>query len=191
MDSYYSFAFRGLLSEEALDKAGRSRRAHGEGFLDEKTLARLSIPLLDEKFLAPAKQMAVVFIAISAFENSVRDFIKTKLLEQNGEDWWTKGVSEKIRLKAESRKLEEEKIKWHTQRGEHPINFTDFGELSSILHQNWLHFEPHLQNHDWAAGIFRTLERSRNVIMHSGTLERGDLERIGLCIRDWTKQVGI
>jgi hypothetical protein len=34
------------------------------------------------------------------------------------------------------------------------------------------------------------LERSRNVIMHSGDLDQQDVERIGIHIRDWVKQVG-
>ena len=36
--------------------------------------------------------------------------------------------------------------------------------------------------------IFTTLEKSRNVIMHSGELGERDIERIG--IRDWISQVG-
>ena len=38
--------------------------------------------------------------------------------------------------------------------------------------------------------IFQTIERSRNVIMHSGELGRRDIERIGTNIRDWINQVG-
>ncbi len=35
-----------------------------------------------------------------------------------------------------------------------------------------------------------TIERSRNVIMHSGNLQGPDVERVGILIRDWIKQVG-
>lgn len=38
--------------------------------------------------------------------------------------------------------------------------------------------------------IFTTLEKSRNVIMHSGELGERDIERIGINIRDWISQVG-
>lgn len=43
---------------------------------------------------------------------------------------------------------------------------------------------------DWARQIIQTIERSRNVIMHSGELGRKDIERIGTNIRDWISQVG-
>ena len=51
-------------------------------------------------------------------------------------------------------------------------------------------FEVHIISIDWARQIIQTLERSRNVIMHSGELGRKDIERIGTNIRDWISQVG-
>lgn len=40
-------------------------------------------------------------------------------------------------------------------------------------------------------GDISTIERSRNVIMHSGELSARDVERIGINIRDWISQVGV
>jgi hypothetical protein len=70
------------------------------------------------------------------------------------------------------------------------FNYTEFGDLVSIIGQNWVHFEDHLQSLEWVRQIISTLERSRNVIMHSGDLEMQDVERIGTSIRDWIHQVG-
>lgn len=134
--------------------------------------------------------MAVVYVAIASFENTVREFVSKRLLESLGADWWNQGVSQKIREKAESRREEESKIKWHAQRGDQPINYTEFGDLSSIVGQNWIHFENYLQSQDWMRQIITTLERSRNVIMHSGELGIQDIERVGTAIRDWIRQVG-
>jgi hypothetical protein len=99
-------------------------------------------------------------------------------------------VSDKIRTKADSRKDEEARIRWHTPRGDEPINYTEFGDLSSIIGQNWPSFENHLQSQEWVRQIISTLERSRNVIMHSGDLSTVDVERVGTSIRDWIRQVG-
>ena len=52
-------------------------------------------------------------------------------------------------------------------------------------------FEVHIVSIEWARQIFSTLERSRNVIMHSGELGKRDIERIGTNIRDWISQVGV
>lgn len=111
-------------------------------------------------------------------------------MENKGENWWEEGVSEKIRKFAESRKKEEEKIRWHTRRGESMINYTEFGDLVSIMSQNIDLFEDYIISIDWARQIIQTIERSRNVIMHSGELGRKDIERIGTNIRDWINQVG-
>ncbi len=186
----YAFVFRGLLAEAALDKTERRQRFGLSQNVDLEVAKRLPIDLLDETLIVPAKKMATVYIAICSFENSVREFISKRLLEEVGADWWTNGVSEKIRKKAESRRDEESKIRWHAPRGDDLINYTEFGDLVSIIGQNWSHFEDHLQSLEWVRQIVSTLERSRNVIMHSGDLEMQDVERIGTSIRDWIHQVG-
>ena len=70
------------------------------------------------------------------------------------------------------------------------INYTEFGDLVSIMGQNFELFEVHIISLNWARQIIQILERSRNVIMHSGMLDRKDIERIGTNIRDWISQVG-
>lgn len=189
-DKFYSFVFRGLLTESALSSCGMTDRYTSYSSLDKEIAERLSIELLDDNLVNRAKRMATVYTAITAFENTVREFIVNKLLEEEGENWWENCVSEKIRNKAISRRDEESKIRWHTPRGDSIINYTEFGDLTSIMIQNWLHFEYHLQSQEWARHIITTLERSRNVIMHSGELANEDIERIGTQIRDWIRQVG-
>lgn len=85
---------------------------------------------------------------------------------------------------------ETNKIKWHTHRGTSMINYVDFADLANIMGQNYDLFEVHIVSLEWAKQIFTTLEKSRNVIMHSGELGERDIERIGINIRDWISQVG-
>ncbi len=189
-DQVYSFVFRGLLAEEALDKAGRTAFQRLEGFSPEELSGELALSFIDQDFLIPARRMSLVYTAISAFENSVRSLTKKILLEAHGAEWWVKSVPDGIRKKAESRHEEEQKIKWHSRRGDDLIAFTDFGQLFSIIVTNWSHFEDLLQRQQWVQHIFDTMERSRNVIMHSGHLPDEDIERLGISIRDWMKQTG-
>jgi hypothetical protein len=189
-DDIYAFAFRGLLTEEALDAAGRLPNLPSNPAVNEEVAKRLSIDLLDKEMVARASAMAAVYTAIASFENAVRRLVSTVLLEGIGADWWQTCVSEKIRQRAESRRDEELKIRWHAPRGEEPLNYTEFGDLVSIMSQNWERFEPFVRSLDWARQLITSLERSRNVIMHSGELEIEDVERIGGLIRDWVKQVG-
>jgi hypothetical protein len=82
------------------------------------------------------------------------------------------------------------KFRWHGSRGATEMNYCDFGDLSSIIVTNWEAFEDILSNIEWAKSILSTLEKSRNIIMHSGILAKEDVERIGMNIRDWTRQTG-
>lgn len=191
-DIFYSFVFKGILTDEALDKTERLKKSKF-GNSDFKRLYEiLGIDDLDEELVLKAKKMAVVYTAICAFENMVRQFVSKKLIENKGESWWEECVSEKIRTKAASRREEENKIRWHTPRGDSIINYTEFGDLLTIIRlpSNWSYFEPHIHSIEWADQIIKTLERSRNVIMHSGELVNQDIERIGMYIRDWINQVG-
>jgi Swt1-like HEPN len=191
-DPLYSFVFKGLLTQVALDKTGRIKKSKFNSEEFNIIHSKLGIDELDDELVINAQKMAIVYTAICAFENTVRQFVSMKLLENKGENWWTECVSEKIRKSADSRRNEESKIRWHTPRGDTIINYTEFGDLMSIIRNtdNWQYFAPHLISIEWADQIIKTLERSRNVIMHSGELVNHDIERIGMYIRDWINQVG-
>ncbi len=99
-------------------------------------------------------------------------------------------MSAPIQKSCKGRQDEEEKHRFHTQRGDSPITYTDFRNLSNIIRGNWEHFADFLPSAEWATAIFDGIERSRNVIMHSGRLDPEDIARIGTNLRDWVKQVG-
>lgn len=191
-DLLYSFGLRGLLTEVALEKAGLIGKNSFSERWEADTAKRLGIDRLDEELVAKSRRMAVVYTAICALENSIREFIEKKLLEEKGADWWTKSVNTPIRQKAENRKKEESGVRWLTPRGSSPIYYTDLGDLISIMTggKNWKYFEIHLKNDEWAKQIITTLEKSRNIIMHGGELSPTDIERVGIYIRDWVSQLG-
>ena len=187
-DQIYSFVFRGLLTKEAIDTVIAETAEPTEDGTIEDIESILALDALDERFVLDARQMAQVYVLIAAFENSVRELISSTLKEEIGEDWWSKCVSEKIRQQATQRMEEEAKIRWHTPRGNDPINFTMLPNLLNVIRQNHEHF-PIIPNIDWASNIFEVIDRSRNVIMHSGRISRRDMARLGTFIRDWAAQV--
>ena len=190
VDRVYNFVYRGQLTEEALDRAGRESARQSD--VDHELYAKLlSLEELDEQHVDNARSMATVYTAVAAFENSVREMISKTLLDEIGENWWDDCVSEKIRKAADQRRQEEEKARWHTQRGADPINYTMLPNLMNIIRQNQQRFEPFIHDIEWAASVFDIIDRSRNVIMHSGTLSQRDIARLGTFIRDWTTQVSV
>lgn len=187
----YSFAFRGQLAEEALDKAGRKKYSNEEAFFSEELAKKLHFDEIDSKYVEQSKTMLTVFATITAFENATREFVYSVLFEKYKTEWWSKGVQKSIRDRAESRKEQEAKVKWHVSRGDAMMSYLDFGDLTKIMlsGDNWPQFESYVDSQDWVRAIFDDIEKSRNVIMHSGVLDEYDIARVGLNIRDWLRQI--
>lgn len=185
----YSFVYRGVLTEEALDGTGRRRKSHF-GAEDAGDLQKsLSFDFLDPALLAEAQRMSFVYAALHSFENSVRATVTNAMSEKHGLTWWDK-VPERIRKVSKTRMEEDTKFRWHGVRGGKDIDYCDFGDLSSIIVTNWEVFEDLLGNMEWAKAALNALERSRNMVMHGGVIAKEDIERIGMNIRDWIRQAG-
>jgi Rad3-related DNA helicase len=187
-DTAYSFVYRGHLARTAVAEA----LGHDVTRADRvaEMASRLPIEQMDEDIVTRAREMAVVYTAIAAFENSARSFVQRRLLEVVGDEWWEKCVPEKRRQKAETRRDEENKIRWHAKRGDSLLEYTEIEDLSAVITTNQDSFLPFIGSVDWSKNIFNTVERSRNIIMHSGTLEPEDVERLALAMRDWLNQIG-
>lgn len=189
MDNFYSFVYRGLLTEESLDKAGRTTLRHFGADEKRRVAESLAMDMLDSKLLAEAELMAVVYQAIHTFENSIRSFVQHAMSEEYAEQWWSK-VPERIRQRVKTRMDEDAKFQWHGRRGGTEITYCDFGDLSSVITTNWTVFEEVVGNLEWQKQLLSTLEKSRNIVMHGGVLQMEDIERVGMNIRDWVRQVG-
>ena len=189
----YSFVFRAHLAEESLQKERRIKTA-SDSFFSYELSKILHFDEIDSKYLEQSKTMITVFSTITAFENASREFIYSVLKDQYGDNWWINGVQQKIRDKAEKRKESETKVKWHVNRGDMMMSYLDFGDLPSIIcaPSNWLLFEPYFgfsNSQEWIKTIFESIEKSRNVIMHSGVLDDLDIARVGMNIVDWLHQI--
>lgn len=191
LDNLYAFVFKGQLAQESIS---RNLVITDKEVIDNagKIKQKMPFDLLDEEFISSALKMASVYVAINAFENSVRKFVQDRLLEEVGAEWWQNNISKDIRDNAEKRKKDEEQFRWHGSRGTSMISYTQMGDLVKIMGHpdNIVFFQPYLPSIEWARQMFSTLERSRNVIMHGGELTMHDIERVAMNIRDWIRQVG-
>lgn len=191
MNDIYSFVFRGNLAEEALDKAGRKKYHSDENFFSEETAKKLHFNDIDERYLEQSKSMLTVFATITALENATREFVYSVLSENLKANWWDAGVQSGIKTKAENRRSHESIVKWHVNRGDAMLSYIDFGDLPKIMtsRENWQYFEPYFESQEWINAVFSDLEKSRNVIMHSGILDEFDIIRVGVNVRDWLRQI--
>lgn len=185
----YSFVYRGVLANESI-RLSMPSAPEEQKEPEEDIRRRLPLDLLDDIIVINARRMSWVYTAIAGFENSVRAFIEERLLERVGANWWIEAVSADVRRKADQRKSDEEQIRWHGSRGTSNLAYVELGDLASIIQNNHAQFRELVPTAEWAREIFRSLERSRNVVMHSGQLRIADVERVAMNIRDWVRQVG-
>ncbi|MEK7165740.1 MAG: Swt1 family HEPN domain-containing protein [Patescibacteria group bacterium] len=183
------FVLKGQMATQAIENLGAHEQKGGKLTFEDVGI-KVSLKSLSPDKVEAATKMAAVYIAIASFENMTRELISNRLLEEKGANWWESCVSADIQKRARTRREEEEKIRWHKARGLSPIFFAELNDLILIIQQNWGCFEDLFHNLDWARQIIKTLERSRNVIMHSGDLSVEDIERVGMNIRDWVRQIG-
>jgi hypothetical protein len=76
-DDVYAFVYRGQLTRAAIRQISGPRSADKEGVA--AVTHRLPFELLEERLVTRAREMAVVYAAIAAFENAVRYFIEKRL----------------------------------------------------------------------------------------------------------------
>ena len=182
--------FRALTAEDLLDRleqGGMSVRA-GE---DPRALQRV-LPL--ESFSATIRDSAMAalpaYLAFFCFENAVRELIEERMEENHGPAWWQAKVATGIQEKVEKRRQAEGQNRWHIARGAAQIYYTDFGDLKSLIQNNWTDFEDLFPDQNWLTARFAELEASRNVIAHMNVLDDRETARLRLYLQDWTKQAG-
>lgn len=130
------------------------------------------------------------FLAFFCLENAARELINERMTQQHGTDWWVTCTSAALRQKVETRRSKEGENRWHTRRGAHEVNYTDFGDLAALIQQNWEDFSDLFPDQNWISGRLRELEQSRNIIAHNNVLDDREIERIRMYLADWLRQVG-
>ena len=188
MEDLYSFVYRGVLTDTNLDRIGRKKTKQLTAVELQELRKSLNFDLLDQDIVVDAQRMAMVYIAIHSLENMVRNLVSKTLHEEYGDGWWEE-IPDKIKKVVEARMSEDEKLRWHSSRGKSEIMYSDFGDLTKIINAKWDLFKDILLSLEWTKQILNTLEKSRNIVMHGGVLDRIDIERIGINIRDWIRQV--
>jgi len=195
IDKAQNFVFKAMLLNTELE----SLKDMGLIIAESPSLAEhkksdknISIDAFPTQIRLNAIKMSGVYMAFFAFENSVRDLIKERLSssEHLGIKWWEKGVPKKIRDKVVDRKKKDGKNKWHAPRATDDIAYADFGDMSSIIIENWKHFEDIFPSQDWIKTRLSDLEQSRNALAHNNVLAERDINRISTYLEDWLNQIG-
>lgn len=147
------------------------------------------VPFFTQADSALGKEMSEVYVLIHSLENSARNFIRSRLENAHGQNWWDQVKTRDMEKKVQDRIKEEQRNKWHQPRGRHPLNYTDFGDLKDLICNNWAYFKDTFPDQHWLVSRLTDLEKSRNVVAHNNTLADTEIGRIKLYFGDWCRQL--
>lgn len=187
------FVFRGLLFEsetEIFRKAGLNVGidiSEAEQELLLEALAPFGVQRRQD-----ALEMARLYAVLHAFENEVRSLIRDTLDEKVTGDWWeSDAIPNKVRATADSRHKTAIQDSWLEGAKSDRLEYVDFGDLSSIILQNWDHFKDVMPGQEWIKQRMTELEKARNFVAHNRMLLPSEFQRIYMYVSDWNKVIGL
>ena len=157
-----------------------------------KKRKELKFPISKSTILpAPSEYNFKGFCYLARIENILRRFIidvlEKKYKEENGENWWEAIIPQDI--KDHINDIKEKEIKNPFRKDNlHPIFFTTFSQLGTIIRKRWADFEELLPDQQSVLGYLRNLEYLRNAIAHNRPIDKGDFNHIeteGAKIYEW------
>ena len=132
-----------------------------------------------------AQKMANLYPKYYVLENSIRIVIMRILEKSHGVQWWQTRVKKSVRLTVADRMAREAEKPWHGKRGKHEIFYSNFGDLKSIITNNWSAFQDLFPSQAWITQKLEELEHPRNVMAHHNPVNSQDFKRIELYFDDW------
>ena len=180
------FGMRNLMLETELAKLERKgiELGHVRTVKKDETV---DPELFDLDIRKSARRMADFYIIYFSLENSVRRLIKETLIEEFSNDWWEKGVPKGIRDNVDKIQNDEKDTVMSVRSTEDLLTYTNFGELIPIIETNWELFTDKLRSKKAMQQILSQFNKTRNLIAHSCELDKDEIIRLELLVRDWQR----
>jgi hypothetical protein len=147
-------------------------------------------PQFDASIRSEAAAMSKHYEVFYSLEKSIRVLVSGALEAAEGTDeWWsTTRVPEAIKLEVASR-IKKEVQAGVTRRSSDQLDYTTFGELSTLIESNWDVFGSIFDNKEAVKKVVATLNTLRNPIAHCSLLAEDEQLRLRLAVRDWFRQM--
>ena len=147
-------------------------------------------PLLDERVLKEAKQMATIYPLLYVLENSMRQFICLFMKKYYGDNWWETEVSNGLQRNVEDKMKGENINKWHQKRGAKPIDYLDLNDLPTLFSKIINKVSPEIiPDLEWIRQLIKEVYISRCVLCHMNPLDKDSINSVKLRFRQWQKQI--
>lgn len=141
-------------------------------------------PQFAEKTRREAAAMGRHYELFYCLETSIRDFIRDRMSEEFGPDWWEQKVPDAIQVNA-AKAQRKEITSAVTVRSTDPLSYVTFGELGEIIKTNWDIFEDTLTDVRAVGQVLSRLNTLRAPIAHCCALAEDEVVRLRLSLKDW------
>lgn len=136
-----------------------------------------------------ASVMSEYYEIFYCLEVSIRKLVSQTLMEVEGATWWSSSrVPVGVSTEVTARKKKEIDAGFDI-RSDYEIDYTTFGELSSLITQNWDLFEPIFQSKSAVSTILNRLNVLRGPIAHCCQMSDDEKLRLELTVRDWFRTI--
>lgn len=178
------FGMHNLMLETSLEKLEESgiEIGHSNAIVEDDNI--IDLQKFDIETRNQATKMSEFYKLYYCLENTIRKFVRERLEEILGEDWWNSKVPDPIKIEVK-KKQKEERDTTMTIRSDDPLAYTNFGELIDIINSNWADFADTLRSPKSVQQTLSGFNRIRNVIAHSCELSEDEILRLKLAARDW------
>jgi Swt1-like HEPN len=141
-----------------------------------------------------AHEMAQHYEIFYCLENFIRDLVVEQLKTTYGEEWWStddpKTVVSQVVKDNVSKNRDRERDAGVTPRSDDAIDYTTFGELSTIIDSNWDTFGDMFNSRKGLISVLSRLNLLRGPIAHCSELSEDEVVRLRLTLADWFRLMG-
>ncbi|HQE83113.1 MAG TPA: Swt1 family HEPN domain-containing protein [Candidatus Hydrogenedentes bacterium] len=146
-------------------------------------------PQFEQSVRIEAARMAAYYETFYCLEKSIRKLI-TEQMEDEPEDWWATGKIPQAVNDEVKKRIKKEIDAGVTQRSTDKLDYTTFGELSSIIAANWDVFSSVFVSPKAVEKVLGSLNTLRAPIAHCTSISEDEALRLRLTVRDWFRMMG-
>jgi len=146
-------------------------------------------PILEERKLLEARDMAAVYPLLYVLENSIREVIDRVMTKHYGSNWWDSKAGD-LKKVVDKRKSDEERNMWHQRRGARPIDYLDLAQLPALVRQIQKDFVPNIiPSVEWFTQFVDEVYKSRCVVCHMNPLDNTNIQSVKVKFTQWQRHI--
>ena len=190
-DYIRSFGLSGMLIEDEI-RVVEKRFGMNLGYLSqtaEESSAEY-YPQFEQSVGNEASEIAKHYELFYCLEKAIRKLISETLQENDGSGWWDKGRISADIVQDVKNNIQREVDGGVARRSDAPIDYTTFGQLSSIITSNWNLFGTIFSSRRAVEKVMASLNMLRGPIAHCCPLAEDEVTRLKLAVKDWFRMIG-